>query len=102
MLSSLQPAQIQELLGLIQPQLSKDFISHLPREVSLHVLSYLTPSDLLVASVTSKHWHRLCSDLLLWKNKCSHIYSQLSISQSNAFSKIVSVHKLRYGEESKV
>ena len=36
-----------------------DFISHLPKELALDVLSYLEPKDLLRTAQTSSHWQKI-------------------------------------------
>lgn len=62
--------QIRFLLTLIEPQLQRDFISLLPKELALYVLSYLEPNDLLRAAQTCRYWRILCEDNLLWREKC--------------------------------
>ncbi|KAI1292337.1 F-box/WD repeat-containing protein 7 [Halotydeus destructor] len=62
--------QIRHLLALIEPQLQRDFISLLPKELSLYVLSFLEPKDLLRAAQTCHYWRILCEDNLLWREKC--------------------------------
>ncbi|XP_065838229.1 F-box/WD repeat-containing protein 7-like [Oscarella lobularis] len=58
------------LLGIIEPQFQRDFISLLPKELAFIVLSYLEPDDLLRAAQTCRYWKALCDDNLLWKEKC--------------------------------
>ena len=62
--------QIRFMLKLIEPQLQRDFISLLPKELALYVLSYLHPKDLLRAAQTCRYWRILCEDNLLWREKC--------------------------------
>lgn len=62
--------QLRFLLALIEPQLQRDFISLLPKELSLYVLSFLDPKDLLRAAQTCRYWRILCEDNLLWREKC--------------------------------
>lgn len=62
--------QMRHLLSLIEPQLQRDFISLLPKELSLYVLSFLDPTDLLSAAQTCRYWRILCEDNLLWREKC--------------------------------
>ncbi|RWS07746.1 F-box/WD repeat-containing protein 7-like isoform X1 [Dinothrombium tinctorium] len=62
--------QIRYLLSLIEPQLQRDFISLLPKELSLYVLAFLEPKDLLKAAQTCRYWRILCEDNLLWREKC--------------------------------
>ncbi|KAI6653786.1 F-box/WD repeat-containing protein 7-like [Oopsacas minuta] len=85
-----QPVRILELVELINPQLCRDFITNLPRELSLKILSYLAPEDLLIISLTSRQWYIMCSDLLLWKNKCNYLSQYEAITDSNALRKVIS------------
>ncbi|KAJ6216347.1 hypothetical protein RDWZM_007504 [Blomia tropicalis] len=62
--------QMRHLLSLIEPQLQRDFISHLPKELSLYVLSFLDPCDILNAAKTCRYWRILCEDNILWREKC--------------------------------
>ncbi|KAF7488947.1 F-box/WD repeat-containing protein 7 [Sarcoptes scabiei] len=62
--------QMRHLLSIIEPQLQRDFISLLPKELSLYVLSFLDPPDLLRAAQTCHYWRTLCEDNLLWREKC--------------------------------
>lgn len=62
--------QIRFLLTLIEPQLQRDFISLLPKELALYVLSFLDPKDLVKAAQTCRCWRILCEDNLLWRDKC--------------------------------
>jgi hypothetical protein len=62
--------QIRFLLSLIEPQLQRDFVSLLPKELALYVLSFLDPKDLLQAAQTCRYWRILCEDNLLWREKC--------------------------------
>lgn len=63
-------SQMRYLLSIVEPQLQRDFISLLPKELSLYVLSFLDPWDLLRAAQTCRYWHVLCEDNLLWREKC--------------------------------
>lgn len=63
-------SQMRYLLSIVEPQLQRDFISLLPKELSLYVLSFLDPWDLLRAAQTCRYWHILCEDNLLWREKC--------------------------------
>jgi len=62
--------QIRFLLSLIEPQLQRDFISLLPKELALYVLSFLEPKDLVKAAQSCRKWRILCEDNLLWRDKC--------------------------------
>ncbi|CRK97261.1 CLUMA_CG010657, isoform A [Clunio marinus] len=65
-----EPTQVRHMMKVIEPQFQRDFISLLPKELALHVLSYLAPKDLLRAAQTCRSWRFLADDNLLWKEKC--------------------------------
>uniref|UniRef100_A0A7G3A8T8 Putative cdc4 n=1 Tax=Lutzomyia longipalpis TaxID=7200 RepID=A0A7G3A8T8_LUTLO len=65
-----EPTQVRHMMKVIEPQFQRDFISLLPKELALQVLSYLEPRDLLRAAQTCRNWRFLCDDNLLWKEKC--------------------------------
>ncbi|XP_062510280.1 F-box/WD repeat-containing protein 7-like isoform X2 [Corticium candelabrum] len=60
----------RHLLGIVEPQFQRDFISLLPRELAFIVLANLEPRDLLRAAQTCRYWKTLCDDNLLWREKC--------------------------------
>ncbi|XP_077983624.1 F-box/WD repeat-containing protein 7-like [Glandiceps talaboti] len=64
------PSQVRHVMSVIEPQFQRDFISLLPRELALYVLSFLEPRDLLRAAQTCQYWRILCEDNLLWREKC--------------------------------
>ncbi|XP_050076109.1 F-box/WD repeat-containing protein 7 [Anopheles maculipalpis] len=65
-----EPTQVRHMMKVIEPQFQRDFISLLPKELALQVLSYLEPKDLLRAAQTCRSWRFLADDNLLWKEKC--------------------------------
>ncbi|XP_019625326.1 PREDICTED: F-box/WD repeat-containing protein 7-like [Branchiostoma belcheri] len=65
-----EPTQIKHVMAVIEPQFQRDFISLLPKELALYVLSFLDPKDLLQAAQTCKYWQTLAEDTLLWREKC--------------------------------
>ncbi|XP_053685291.1 F-box/WD repeat-containing protein 7 [Sabethes cyaneus] len=65
-----EPTQVRYMMKVIEPQFQRDFISLLPKELALQVLSYLEPKDLLRAAQTCHSWRFLADDNLLWKEKC--------------------------------
>lgn len=67
------PSQVRHIMSVIEPQFQRDFISLLPKELALHVLSFLEPSDILRAAQTCQTWRILCEDNLLWREKCVEI-----------------------------
>lgn len=65
-----EPTQVRHMMKVIEPQFQRDFISLLPKELALQVLSYLEPKDLLRAAQTCRSWRFLADDNLLWREKC--------------------------------
>ncbi|XP_076263764.1 F-box and WD-40 domain protein 7 isoform X2 [Rhynchophorus ferrugineus] len=65
-----EPTQVRHMKQVIEPQFQRDFISLLPKELALKVLSFLEPKDLLKAAQTCRSWRVLAEDNLLWKEKC--------------------------------
>lgn len=65
-----EPAQVRHMMNVIEPQFQRDFISLLPKELALYVLSFLEPKDLLKAAQTCRYWRILAEDNLLWREKC--------------------------------
>uniref|UniRef100_A0A183BYI6 F-box domain-containing protein n=1 Tax=Globodera pallida TaxID=36090 RepID=A0A183BYI6_GLOPA len=71
-------SMFEHLQSVIEPYLQIDFLSFLPKELSLKIINYLSPSDLaLSASGVSRFWRSLAEDKLLWAEKCR----QFSISE---------------------
>ncbi|CAG5115890.1 unnamed protein product [Candidula unifasciata] len=64
------PTQVRHMMQVIEPQFQRDFISLLPKELALYVLSFLEPRDLLRAAQTCRYWRVLAEDNLLWREKC--------------------------------
>jgi F-box/WD-40 domain protein 7 len=60
----------RHLLGIVEPQFQRDFISLLPKELAFMVLSNLEPKDLLRAAQTCRYWKSLCDDNLLVNSGC--------------------------------
>ncbi|XP_013378993.1 F-box/WD repeat-containing protein 7 [Lingula anatina] len=65
-----EPTQVRHMMAVIEPQFQRDFISLLPKELALYVLSFLDPKDLLRAAQTCRYWRVLAEDNLLWREKC--------------------------------
>ena len=63
-IESCEPTVVRHIMGTIEPRFQRDFISLLPRELALYVLSFLEPKDLLRAAQTCKCWQTLCDDNL--------------------------------------
>ncbi|XP_017293837.1 F-box/WD repeat-containing protein 7-like isoform X1 [Kryptolebias marmoratus] len=65
-----QTSQVKHMMQVIEPQFQRDFISLLPKELALYVLTFLAPRDLLRAAQTCRYWRILAEDNLLWREKC--------------------------------
>ncbi|KAF7229723.1 F-box/WD repeat-containing protein 7 isoform X2 [Nothobranchius furzeri] len=63
-------SQVKHMMQVIEPQFQRDFISLLPKELALYVLTFLAPRDLLQAAQTCRYWRILAEDNLLWREKC--------------------------------
>ncbi|XP_052794384.1 F-box/WD repeat-containing protein 7-like isoform X2 [Mya arenaria] len=70
LISLCEPTQVRHMMQVIEPQFQRDFISLLPKELALYVLSFLDPRDLLQAAQTCRYWRVLTEDNLLWREKC--------------------------------
>lgn len=63
-IESSDPSLVRHMMRTIEPRFQRDFISLLPKELALYVLSFLEPRDLLRAAQTCKCWQILCEDNL--------------------------------------
>lgn len=55
---------VRHLMAKIEPLFQRDFISLLPKELALYVLSFLEPKDLCRAAQTCRYWRILAEDNL--------------------------------------
>lgn len=55
---------VRHLMAKIEPHFQRDFISLLPKELALYVLSFLQPIDLCRAAKTCRYWRILAEDNL--------------------------------------
>ena len=72
------------MMSVIEPQFQRDFISLLPKELALYVLSFLKPRDLLNAAQTCRYWRILAEDNLLWREKCREAGMSEAVCNSGA------------------
>ncbi|XP_064481932.1 F-box/WD repeat-containing protein 7-like isoform X2 [Ornithodoros turicata] len=70
LIEACEPEQVRHMMNVIEPQFQRDFISLLPKELALYVLSFLEARDLLRAAQTCHYWRILAEDNLLWREKC--------------------------------
>lgn len=63
-------SHIKHVHNFIEPKLQRDYISELPRELVLLLLTYVRPRDLYKLAQVSHYWHQTANDTILWKNIC--------------------------------
>jgi len=61
---------IKHVHNFIEPKLQRDYISELPKELILLLLTYVRPKDLYKLAQVSHYWHQTANDTILWKNIC--------------------------------
>ncbi|KAI1707334.1 WD domain, g-beta repeat domain-containing protein [Ditylenchus destructor] len=64
------PSNVKHLQKFIAPHFQKDFISLLPKELSLKIINYLMPVDLMHAALSCKYWRSIAEDPRIWTEKC--------------------------------
>lgn len=47
--------------------LSRDFLSDLPCEIAIYILSFTSEDTVAKCSMVCKSWYKICNDNLLWK-----------------------------------
>ena len=55
---------VRHMMAKIEPYFQRDFISLLPKELALYVLSFLEPKHLCKAAMTCRYWRVLAEDRL--------------------------------------
>nr|KAG5711219.1 hypothetical protein BaRGS_004863 [Batillaria attramentaria] len=66
----------------------KDFISQLPENISLKILSYLSPKELVEVSRVSKSWRRLTNHNSLWEEKCREVKLEVPVSDNPIWKRV--------------
>lgn len=64
---------LQQLITLrtaIEDRIKFDIVSNVPYEISLYIMSFLSPKDLCQAAQTCRSWRTICEDSRLWREKC--------------------------------
>jgi WD40 repeat protein len=64
---TLSTVNLSGLISRVQPLLQKDFVSILPNEISVRILSLTDAKTVGRASRVSKRWNELCCDNDVWK-----------------------------------
>lgn len=62
--------QLRALRSTIDERSKMDIISHVPYEIALYILSFLSPKDLSQAAQACRSWRTVCEDNRLWREKC--------------------------------
>ncbi|XP_076444785.1 uncharacterized protein LOC143282842 [Babylonia areolata] len=73
LLLSLDPREHYYLSACLLQRQHVDFLTQLPEPLALHVLSFLSPRDLVVVSRVSKAWHALAEADSVWQTKCGEV-----------------------------
>lgn len=76
----LAPSELYFLSGLLAVKQYRDFITMLPEQLAVRILSFLVPKELLVVCQVSKTWRLLASKDELWKAKCKETYVGVPLS----------------------
>lgn len=63
-------SHIKHVHNFIEPKLQRDYISEMPKELILLLLTYVRPRDLYKLAQVSHYWHQIANDTILWKNIC--------------------------------
>ena len=78
-----------------------DYISQLPKELKLHVASFLAPQDYSKLALMSRTWNEIANEEILWKNVCNR--NQIAIttniesnSSDSEYLKKMNAHKRAY------
>ncbi|CAH1798892.1 unnamed protein product [Owenia fusiformis] len=79
-LLKLDPRQHYFLSSFLCVKQYRDFIALLPTHLALHILSFLSPVELVNASRVSKTWARVSDDNELWASKCDEVELEIPIS----------------------
>lgn len=67
----LTPSELLLLSAELAPRLKRDFLTDLPTEIALYILSFVDdPRTLARASEVSQCWRRLLTDEQVWKREC--------------------------------
>ncbi|XP_041354437.1 F-box/WD repeat-containing protein 7-like [Gigantopelta aegis] len=88
LLLKLDPRQHYFISSFLSIKQQKDFIGLLPEHLAVKILSYLTPTELVQASLVNKTWHKIASNNELWKSKCEEVKVKVPISQSPTWKNI--------------
>lgn len=83
-------AHIKHIHNYIEPKLQRDYISELPRELILLLLTYVRPKDLYKLAQVSHYFHQIANDPILWKNICKKSKIVVSLNGIKSIDKVSS------------
>jgi hypothetical protein len=61
---------IKHVHNHIEPKMQRDYVSELPRELCLLMLTYVRPRDLNKLAQVNRYWREAANDSILWKSMC--------------------------------
>ncbi|XP_070188911.1 beta-TrCP-like [Littorina saxatilis] len=88
MLLKLDPRQHYFISSFLSLKQHKDFITQLPEDVSLKILSFLSPKELVDVSRVSKAWQKLASHNSLWEAKCREVKLEVPVSDNPIWKRV--------------
>ncbi|XP_065837183.1 F-box/WD repeat-containing protein 7-like isoform X2 [Oscarella lobularis] len=62
--------QLYHLAGLLSLTQYRDFIALLPKPLSVDILTYLSPKDVVAVQKVCRKWHKIGSSDEIWQAKC--------------------------------
>eukprot|EP01134_Creolimax_fragrantissima_P001116 CFRG1116T1 len=73
LLQVLEGKQLRWMEQRLRDMMKRDFISLMPHELALYLLSFLDEKSLCRASAVSRNWHKFACDDVLWKMACERV-----------------------------
>ncbi|XP_053396949.1 uncharacterized protein LOC128556312 [Mercenaria mercenaria] len=89
----LDPRQHYFVSSFLAARQHKDFISLLPKDISLKILHYLSVQDLLRCCMVCKTWNALANNNDLWKYKCETVKMEVPVSDQPEWKKLYKDNK---------
>lgn len=94
-------SHIKHVHNFIEPKLQRDYISELPKELVLLLLTYVRPKDLYKLAQVSHYWHLIANDNILWKNICKRNRIDLDNLNNNTSMILNEFKENNFGKDSK-
>lgn len=95
-------SHIKHVHNFIEPKLQRDYISELPRELILLLLTYVRPRDLYKLAQVSHYWHQIANDTILWKNICKRQRIDLDNLNNNTSMILIEFKENHFGKDNKL